>query len=255
MANYSFILPVNENTPISSFYGNRNDPLKNIPSTHYGIDFACPIGSNVYASANGKVVWMGYSETYGNTIVIEHQDGYLTLSAHLSKINVRSGEYVYQGQRIGSSGDTGKRVKGPHLHFETIDGNIKINNTPIKEIIKANNGKIGKDGYNHLGITGKIGRYNVFTGKLLEDNNNTNIDRNRTIADYNIEQNNQHPHYTRETLPTKYYIWHTQGDDKVRSSHEELDGTIHSVDEDIFPGEDYNCRCWAEEISDEEALR
>ena len=96
MANYSFILPVNENTPISSFYGNRNDPLKNIPSTHNGIDFACPIGSNVYASANGKVVWMGYSETYGNTIVIEHQDGYLTLSAHLSKINVRSGEYVYQ---------------------------------------------------------------------------------------------------------------------------------------------------------------
>ena len=95
----------------------------------------------------------------------------------------------------------------------------------------------------------------MFTGKLLEDNNNTNIDRNRTIADYNIEQNNQHPHYTRETLPTKYYIWHTQGDDKVRSSHAELDGTIHSIDEDIFPGEDYNCRCWAEEVSDEEALR
>ena len=53
----------------------------------------------------------------------------------------------------------------------------------------------------------------------------------------------------------KYYIWHTQGDDKVRSSHEELDGTIHSIDEDIFLGEDYNCRCWAEEVSDEEALR
>ena len=60
--------------------------------------------------------------------------------------------------------------------------------------------------------------------------------------------------HTRETLPTKYYIWHTQGDDKVRSSHAELDGTIHSVDEGIFPGEDYNCRCWAEEISDAKLL-
>ncbi|MBQ7552713.1 MAG: peptidoglycan DD-metalloendopeptidase family protein [Rickettsiales bacterium] len=254
MANYSFIPPVDRHIRISSFYGNRKNPFGVGISTHNGIDFACPMGSNVYASADGKVVWVGNNNTYGNAVIIEHQGGYLTLSAHLSKINVRNGEYVYQGQRIALSGNTGHST-GPHLHFETIDGNIKINNTPIKEIIKANNGKIGKDGYNHLGITGKIGRYNVFTGKLLEDNNNTNIDRNRTIADYNIEQNNQHPHYTRETLPTKYYIWHTQGDDKVRSSHEELDGTIHSIDEDIFPGEDYNCRCWAEEISDEEALR
>ena len=46
----------------------------------------------------------------------------------------------------------------------------------------------------------------------------------------------------------------TQGDDKVRSSYEELDGTIHSIDEDIFPGEDYNCRCWAEEVCDAKLL-
>ena len=249
MANYSFILPVNENTPISSFYGNRNDPLKNIPSTHYGIDFACPIGSNVYASANGKVVWMGYSETYGNTIVIEHQDGYLTLSAHLSKINVRSGEYVYQGQRIGSSGDTGKRVKGPHLHFETIDGNIYYEKLPIKKHIRnAGKYKINSHQSRPIGVAGDVGRYNAYTGEVLPTKQEIQQQQVST------SQNN-HPHYTRETLPTKYYIWHTQGDDKVRSSHEELDGTIHSVDEGIFPGEDYNCRCWAEEISDEEALR
>ena len=49
----------------------------------------------------------------------------------------------------------------------------------------------------------------------------------------------------------KHYIWHTQGDDKTRSSHAEPDGIIHSVDENIFPSEDYNCRCWAEEIEDD----
>ena len=47
----------------------------------------------------------------------------------------------------------------------------------------------------------------------------------------------------------QYYIWHTCQDDKVRSSHAELDGTIHSTDEEIFPGKEYGCRCWAEEIS------
>lgn len=249
MANYHFILPVDMNMHISSFYGNRKDPLEihhDVEKIHYGLDFACPVGSNVYASADGEVIWVGSSETYGNTIIIEHQGGYLTLSAHLSNINVKSGDRVFQGQKIGSSGNTGKRVKGPHLHFETIDGNERINNKPIKDTIKENNGRIGRDGYNHIGINGRIGRYNAFTGERLNDSGNQK--NQNGIQQANKTQTNTKRHYTRETLSTKYYIWHTQGDDKVRSSHAELDGTIHSVDEDIFPGEDYNCRCWAEEI-------
>ena len=240
MASYSFIFPVNKNTRISSYYGDRNNPFGDGISTHNGIDFACPVDSDVYASADGEVIWVGNNVTYGNAIIIEHQDGYLTLSAHLNEIKVHAGDYVYQGQTIGLSGSTGHST-GPHLHFETIDGNETINNKPIKDIIRENNGILGKDGYNHIGVNGRIGRYNMFTGKLLNDNRADN-NTNRSIA------GNQQ--YTRETLPTQCYIWHTCGDDKVRSSHAELDGTVHSVDEDIFPGEDYNCRCWAEEISD-----
>ena len=240
MASYSFIFPVNKNTRISSYYGDRNNPFGDGISTHNGIDFACPVDSDVYASADGEVIWVGNNVTYGNAIIIEHQDGYLTLSAHLNETKVHAGDYVYQGQTIGLSGSTGHST-GPHLHFETIDGNETVNNKPIKDIIRENNGILGKDGYNHIGVNGRIGRYNMFTGKLLNDNRADN-NINRSIA------GNQQ--YTRETLPTQCYIWHTCGDDKVRSSHAELDGTVHSVDEDIFPGEDYNCRCWAEEISD-----
>ena len=169
----------------------------------------------------------------------------------MNEIKVHAGDYVYQGQQIGLSGSTGHST-GPHLHFETIDGNEKINNKSIKDIIRENNGVIGRDGYNHVGVNGKAGRYNVFTGKLLNNNNNHDNNLNRAILNNDTETNNKNRHYTRKTLLTKYYIWHTQGDDKVRSSHAELEGTIHSVNENIFPGEEYNCRCWAEEITDED---
>ena len=249
MANYSFILPVNRNTRISSYYGDRMDPLQYTPSTHYGLDFACPVGSNVYAAADGEIIWVGHSATYGNAIVIEHQGGYLTLSAHLSEIKVRSGDYVHQCQTIGLSGRTGARVKGPHLHFETIDGNATYKNNPIKDLIRKNNGNLGNDGYNHLGVPGTVGRYDMYTGKLLA-NSNDNGSVNRAVAG-DEQLDICKTRYTRETLPTKHYIWHTCGDGKVRSSHAELDGTMHSVDENIFPGEEYGCRCWAEEAEDE----
>ena len=100
MASYSFILPVDESTPISSFYGNRKNPSGDGISTHYGMDFACPIGSNVYVTADGEVIWVGNNNTYGNTIIIEHQDGYLTLSAHLNEINVKAGDVVKTGDGI-----------------------------------------------------------------------------------------------------------------------------------------------------------
>ena len=248
MANYSFIPPVDRHIRVSSFYGNRKNPFGVGISTHNGIDFACPMGSNVYASADGKVVWVGNNNTYGYAVIIEHQDGYLTLSAHLSEIKVHTGDYVYGGQIIGKTGNTGNST-GPHLHFETIDGNIYYEKLPIKKHIRnAGKYKINSHQSRPIGVAGDVGRYNAYTGEVLPTKQEIQQQQVST------SQNN-HPHYTRETLPTKYYIWHTQGDDKVRSSHEELDGNIHSIDEDIFPGEDYNCRCWAEEVSDEEALR
>ena len=61
MANYSFIPPVDRHIRVSSFYGNRKNPFGVGISTHNGIDFACPMGSNVYASADGKVLFIGLS--------------------------------------------------------------------------------------------------------------------------------------------------------------------------------------------------
>ena len=248
---YILLNPVDVRYTISSFYGNRKNPFdksSNIKNMHYGIDFACPSGTDLHSAHSGEVIWTGYNHTYGNTIIIEHQGGYLTLSAHLSEIKVHTGDYVYRGQIIGKTGNTGNST-GPHLHFETIDGNIYYEKLPIKKHIRnAGKYKINSHQSRPIGVAGDVGRYNAYTGEVLPTKQEIQQQQLSTLQ-------NNHPHYTRETLPTKYYIWHTQGDDKVRSSHEELDGTIHSVDEGIFPGEDYNCRCWAEEISDEEALR
>lgn len=87
-------------------------------SGHRAVDIGSWIGNPVAASDSGFVVYAGWDKTgYGNLIVINHGNGYITYYAHLSKIFVRVGESVARGQRIGSVGSTG-RSTGPHLHFE-----------------------------------------------------------------------------------------------------------------------------------------
>lgn len=88
---------------------------------HPGLDVALSIGSPVVASDRGTVTWASWASgpyfDYGNLIVINHGNGYETLYAHLSSINVYAGQVVEQGQYIGASGNTG-RSSGPHIHFE-----------------------------------------------------------------------------------------------------------------------------------------
>ena len=108
---------------LSSGYGNRTDPISNRRSFHGGIDLAAPVGTAVKASAPGKVVHAGPAGGYGNLIILEHKYEYTTYYGHLSKLNVKKGDSVQQGQKIGEVGKTG-RVTGPHLHFEIRkDGN------------------------------------------------------------------------------------------------------------------------------------
>ena len=88
------------------------------------VDFGAPVGTAVYAANDGTVIVAkpsGYNGGYGTYIVIEHSNGTQTLYAHLSKISVTEGSTVTKGQRIGSSGNTG-RSTGPHLHFEVRAG-------------------------------------------------------------------------------------------------------------------------------------
>lgn len=85
---------------------------------HRGIDIAGPVGTPIVAAAEGEVISAGWnSGGYGNLVKIRHFDGTITLYAHNSKIHVRRGQFVQQGQHIANMGSTGFST-GPHLHFE-----------------------------------------------------------------------------------------------------------------------------------------
>ncbi len=85
---------------------------------HAGIDLGAPAGSPVYAADDGVVVFAGWTGTgYGNTVVIDHGNGFWTLYAHLSQVSAPCGSPVKQGQRIAMSGNSGNS-SGAHLHFE-----------------------------------------------------------------------------------------------------------------------------------------
>ncbi|MCS7205468.1 MAG: M23 family metallopeptidase [Leptospiraceae bacterium] len=116
----SFLWPV-ENPDFTSRYGRRFNEL------HQGLDMAVPIGTPVVAARDGIVKKTGWMGGYGYTIVLHHhQDGKETLYAHLSEILVFENEEIQIGQIIGFSGSTG-RSTGPHLHFEVIFQDIKLN--------------------------------------------------------------------------------------------------------------------------------
>lgn len=94
---------------------------------HEGIDMAARYGSKVKAAEDGVVISVSYSNySYGNCILIQHEEGYVTRYAHLSRINVSEGETVSKGETIGKVGSTGNST-GPHLHFEVIHNGVPEN--------------------------------------------------------------------------------------------------------------------------------
>lgn len=109
----SYRQPFRNEWPITQKYGEQ------ITSKfHTGIDYACPLGTSILASADGEVVFAAWDNTgYGNMVIISHTSECATLYAHLSDISVVCGRMVRQGELIGHSGTTGNST-GPHLHFE-----------------------------------------------------------------------------------------------------------------------------------------
>ncbi|MDN4608916.1 peptidoglycan DD-metalloendopeptidase family protein [Sporosarcina highlanderae] len=93
---------------------------------HQGIDIARPSSRSIFAADNGVVTSVGRHGTYGNRIIISHNNGYKTLYAHLAKIDVKVGQTVPKGTRIGVMGSTG-RSTGMHLHFEVFKNGSNIN--------------------------------------------------------------------------------------------------------------------------------
>lgn len=95
-------------------------------TNHNGLDFAGETGEAVYASDAGVIVYSGWNDYgYGNMIMVDHGNGFQSLYAHLSAINVGCGQSVGQGEVIGAVGSTG-RSSGSHLHFEIMAG-VKVN--------------------------------------------------------------------------------------------------------------------------------
>ncbi len=125
------IQPVSDKdlTRIASGFGTRIDPVYKVPKFHAGLDFAAPIGTPIYATADGVVTDAGFNEGgYGNRVIINHGFGYETLYGHMYRIKARQGQKVKRGEVIGYVGSTGKST-GPHCHYE-----VHRNGTPVDPV-------------------------------------------------------------------------------------------------------------------------
>ncbi len=129
-------------TKVSSCFGNRIDPITHKPASHNGTDIPKPMNDPIYAIADGTVyAVVPWKDSYGNYVMIDHGNGYMSLYAHMNKFvdGIKVGDKVSAGQQIGFVGTTG-RSTGPHLHLE-----IRINGKRV-------------DALEVMGVTGFCGR-------------------------------------------------------------------------------------------------
>lgn len=111
---------------VSSGFGYRIDPVYKDRRLHPGLDFTAPVGTPIYAAADGVVKDAGFNTGgYGNRVVVNHGFGYETLYAHMVRIKARVGTRVKRGEVIGYVGSTGKST-GPHLHYEVHKNGIQL---------------------------------------------------------------------------------------------------------------------------------
>jgi len=190
--------PFSGEWPITQYYGETVTS-----SFHTGIDYGCPLGTAIMASADGVIRYAGFDQTgYGNCVIIEHDVSHATLYAHLSMIRFTvTGKVVKQGEVIGYSGNTGNST-GPHLHFEarsiwndyrshfdpfklplmSVDDSINFSKPVVteptfepSEIIPGIVEIVAPDGaFNHTtGFTSKVaypkGTKYYYTGKTIEN--------------------------------------------------------------------------------------
>lgn len=113
---------------VTSYFGYRVHPIWGTTRFHAGIDIGASYGEPIYAAADGVVIFAGWYDGYGYTVIIDHGSGISTLYAHCSSINVYKGQTVYRGQVIARVGSTGNST-GPHLHFE-----VQINGNPVNPL-------------------------------------------------------------------------------------------------------------------------
>jgi murein DD-endopeptidase MepM/ murein hydrolase activator NlpD len=118
----------------TSGFGMREHPIFHTQRAHMGVDYAAPTGAPVISVADGVVVESGFSGGFGNMVVVQHNARQSTVYAHLSRINVRKGQTIKQGDNLGAVGSTGWAT-GPHLHFE-----FRINGRHVDPLTLAQQG-------------------------------------------------------------------------------------------------------------------
>jgi murein DD-endopeptidase MepM/ murein hydrolase activator NlpD len=111
--------PVDFTRVSSNFNPNRRHPVLNTIRAHRGVDYAAPRGTSIRAAGDGKVIFRGVKNGYGNAVILQHGGNITTLYAHMSRFasNVKVGSRVRQGQTIGFVGATGLATAN-HLHYE-----------------------------------------------------------------------------------------------------------------------------------------
>jgi len=108
---------------VSAEFGERRGLLG---GKHEGIDIAAPQGTPVYATADGEVIFAGWTDDMGNLVIIKHGDRFSTRYGHNQKLLVKKGQYVRKGEQIALVGNSG-RSTAPHLHYEVWDGGKAVN--------------------------------------------------------------------------------------------------------------------------------
>ncbi len=121
----NMIWPFPEDPNIYSYFGNRISPITGEKEYHSGIDIGGRQGADIVASLAGRVIKATWTTMNGNHVVIDHGNGVVTYYLHASKLLVKEGDYVKQGQVIMKCGSTGWST-APHLHFT-----IRINGTAV----------------------------------------------------------------------------------------------------------------------------
>ena len=121
----AFLASPLEFSRVTSGFAMRFHPILRNWRAHNGVDYSAPLGTPVLSVGDGVVELAGRQNGYGNVVQLQHRDGRSTVYAHLSRVDVRTGQKVEQGQRIGAVGATGWAT-GPHLHFEVrINGQVQ----------------------------------------------------------------------------------------------------------------------------------
>lgn len=122
-----FRKPIHGYYRLTSYYGWRRSPFNGRRQFHGGIDMACPKNTPIYAAMEGTIVYKGWSEVYGNYVMIQHHSGYKTLYGHMNSFsNHKVGSYVTTSSVIGYVGTTGMST-GYHVHFTVYKNGRMVN--------------------------------------------------------------------------------------------------------------------------------